>query len=66
METTKQTKGDNMNRITRKPKFSYNETVKICRMDKDGADYNKYKVAYRKWFKGLITEKQLHDIIQAI
>ena len=55
-----------MSRITRKPKFSYNETVKIHRMDKDGADYNKYKVAYRKWFNGLITEKQLHDIVQAI
>ena len=66
VKINKQTKGDNMNRITSKPKFTYNELIKIYRMDIDSADYNKYKVAYSKWFRGLIKEKQLHDILKAI
>ena len=47
----------------RKPKFTYNELVKIYKMNKESSDYKKYKASYHKWFKGLITEQQLHNIL---
>ena len=47
-------------------RFTYDTMVGIHRLDKDSADYNKYEIAYGRWFKGEITNQEFSQIVDGL